>query len=399
MATFAYQALTPTGRLMQGTLEAGSIEEARGLLDHMQLKVNSIERTASSPARFRITRSQFLLFNQQLAAITKAGIPLERGLKELAADVASPSVKQVIQQVASDLEAGLTIEHVFEKRAKDLPPLYSRIIKAGLQSGRLSEMLTILNRHLELSAQGRRIIIEALTYPAIVLAVGSVVLTAVFLFMVPEFHRIHAEMVGGRSVHPLTEFVFSIPHYVIPFWTVVGLAGAAIALGLAACRFSDPGRRLREALLIRLPIIGRLWYAGLMSRFCQSMATLVAAGCDLPSCIRLGADATGSQRLILEAQNLARQVEQGRLIMEAGQLCRMIARLVLYSIQLGIQRNELQENLLNLADMYASQVKSYQARLSSTLLPTLLILIGGLLATAILAAFLPFMVIVLSVSA
>ena len=89
MATFEYSALTSGGRLMKGTIEAGSPEQASGMLADMQLTVNEISKAAEGKPKTAIGRSEFLLFNQQLASLTKAGIPLDRGLRELAADVSS----------------------------------------------------------------------------------------------------------------------------------------------------------------------------------------------------------------------------------------------------------------------------------------------------------------------
>ena len=151
MAIFQYDALTTAGRLMKGTIEAGSPEEASGQLAGMGLLVNSLEKARAAQSRTPIGRNEFLLFNQQLASITRAGIPLERGLRELAQDISSKSMRQLIEDIAADLEAGMPIEEAFAKREKHFPPLYGRILKAGVETGRLSEMLTSLNRHLELA--------------------------------------------------------------------------------------------------------------------------------------------------------------------------------------------------------------------------------------------------------
>jgi len=306
-------------------------------------------------------------------------------------------MRQLVQEVAGDLEGGLTIEQAFDKRQRQFPALYGRIIKAGVQTGRLPEMLTNLNRHLELSGQTRRIIFEALTYPAIVLLFGAIVLTGVFMFVIPQFKTILQDMVGGR-LNPISTFVLALSEHVIPFWIGVGCVVGAAVLGLAACETSAAGRRFRESLVMRLPIIGRVWYAGTLSRFSEAMATLVAAGCDMQTCLRLAADAAGSDQLILEAGNLATQVEQGSPVLEAGQFCRVIPRLFLYSVQLGIQRNELQDNLHSLADMYASQARHSQARLSAVLFPLLLMIIGGAVALAVLSMFLPMIQVVQSLS-
>ena len=107
MATFEYNALTSGGRLMKGTIEAGTRDEADQLLEQMQLSINSIETAKPKKAKTAIGRSEFLLFNQQLAALTKVGIPLERGLRELSKDVASKHMRKLIEGIVSDLEAGI----------------------------------------------------------------------------------------------------------------------------------------------------------------------------------------------------------------------------------------------------------------------------------------------------
>ena len=207
MATFEYNALTSGGRLMKGTVEAGTREEAGELLKQMELAVNSIEKAKAPKPRTAIGRNEFMLFNQQLASITKAGIPLERGLRELAGDIRSKSMRKLIDAIASELEAGTSIEEAFERRQKRFLPLYGQILKAGVETGRLSEMLTSLNRHLELAHQTRRIIFEALSYPAVILALAAVILTAIFMIIIPQFGPILTEMTEGAELPKCSQWV------------------------------------------------------------------------------------------------------------------------------------------------------------------------------------------------
>ncbi len=398
MATFQYNALTSAGRLMKGTIEAGTQQEASETLEQMQLSVNSVETAKPRKLKTAIGRNEFLLFNQQLASITKAGIPLERGLRELAADVTSRSMRKLIDDIAGELEAGVSIEQAFEQRQKRFPPLYGRILEAGVETGRLSEMLTSLNRHLELANQTRRIIAEAMGYPAVILALAATVITGVFVFIIPQFGEILAEMTGGAQLPGLTRLFLQMAGNVVPFWTAVALFIAAILLLFATCSSFAAGRRLKEALFMRIPVIGRVYHSSVLSRMAEAMAMMVAAGCDMPACLRLSAGSTGSERLILESEMLARQVEQGANILEAGQFCRVIPRLFLYSIQLGSQRNELQDNLYSLGQMYAEQARFGQARLQAVLMPTMIIAVGGVIALCILSLFLPMIKIVNSMS-
>ena len=398
MATFEYNALTSAGRLMKGTIEAGTRQEASELLKQMELAVNSIEKAKAPKLRTAIGRNEFMLFNQQLASITKAGIPLERGLRELASDIRSKSMRKLIDAIASELEAGTSIEEAFEKRQKRFPPLYGRILKAGVETGRLSEMLTSLNRHLELAHQTRRIIFEALSYPAVILALAAVILTAIFMIIIPQFGPILTEMTGGAQLPVLTKLFLGVTEHIVPFWIGVGVLIAAIIFMVGLLSSSPAGRRFKESLFLRAMVIGRVYHSSVLSRMAESMAMMVAAGCDMPACLRLGSGSTGSEKLLLESEMLASQIEHGANILEAGQLCRMIPRLFLYSIQLGTQRNELQDNLYSLGQMYSEQARCGQARLQAILLPCMLIVVGGILAMAVLSMFLPMITIITTLS-
>ena len=399
MATFEYNALTSAGRLMKGTIEAGTNQEADELLTQMQLVVNSVEKAATKKPKTAIGRNEFVLFNQQLASITKAGIPLERGLRELAGDISSRSMRRLVDAIADELEAGVSIDKAFEKRQKHFPPLYGRILKAGVETGRLSEMLTSLNRHLEMANQTRRIIFEAMTYPAVIMVLAAVILTGVFMFIIPQFGSVLEEMTDGGELPGITKLFFSMSKNVVPFWTAVGFVIAVIVALFAMLSASAAGRRFKESLLLRIPVIGRVYHSSMLSRMAEGMAIMVAAGSDMPVSLRLSSGATGSDKLILESEALAAQIEQGANILEAGQLCRMIPRLFLYSIQLGTQRNELQDNLYSLGQMYAEQARCGQARLQAVLLPVMLIGVGCFLAITILAMFMPMIGIITSLSA
>ena len=398
MAIFQYNALTTAGRLMKGTVEAGTPQEAAETLQRMELNVSSLEKARPELPKTLVGRNEFLLFNQQLASITKAGVPLERGLRELARDVTSRSMRQLVDDIAADLEAGVSIEQAFAKREKHFPPLYGRILKAGVETGRLSEMLTSLNRHLELAGHTRRIVLEAVSYPLVILTLGAIVITGVFAFVIPQFKPVVAEMIGGK-LNPVTTAAFRLSDNIIPFWIGVGILIGTVVITFMMLSSSPAGRRIKEMLFLRVPVAGRLYHNCVLSRMAEGMAVLIGAGCDIPEALRLGAVASGSGLLVLESDIVAQQIERGSNILEAGHGVSMLPRLFLYSVQLGAQRNELQDNLHSLGQMYADQTRVGQSQLQTILLPILIIMIGCVVAMAILAMFLPMIQVVTSLSA
>jgi type IV pilus assembly protein PilC len=224
------------------------------------------------------------------------------------------------------------------------------------------------------------------------------ILTGVFLFIVPAFESVLTEMTGG-GLPGLTKTFFGIARNIEPFWIAVGVIIAVILVLYAILSTSAAGRRIKESLLLKVPVIGNVYYSSVLGRMAEAMAVMVASGCDMPGALRLSSGATGSERLIAESETLASQIEQGANILEAGQLCRMIPRLFLYSIQLGTQRNELQDNLYSLGEMYAEQARCGQARLQAVLLPAMLIFVGGFVAMTVLAMFAPMVQVITSLSA
>jgi type IV pilus assembly protein PilC len=398
MAIFEYNALTSAGRLMKGTIEAGTDQEANELLTGMQLTVNSVEKAKAKRPKTAIGRNEFMLFNQQLASITKAGIPLERGLRELANDIASRKMRKLVEEIAGELESGVGIEEAFEKRQKAFPPLYGRILKAGIETGRLSEMLTSLNRHLEITNQTRRIIFEAVSYPAVIFVLASIIITGVLFFIIPMYEQVLTEMLEGAQINAITRSFFVMSHHVLPFWAGFGIFIAVLILLYTSLSSFAEGRRFKESILLRIPVLGRVYHSSILSKMAEAMAMMVAAGCDMPACLRLSAGASGSEKLIAETEPIAQQIEQGKNILEAGQFCSVIPRLFLYSIQLGTQRNELQDNLYSLGQMYAEQARCGQSRLQAILLPIILVVVGGFIMLAVLAMFLPMIQIVTGLS-
>jgi type IV pilus assembly protein PilC len=390
MALFEYRSCTKAGRLMTGTMEAADIEQARASLDELGLQVTELEQAKPAPSPQAVGRSEFLLFNEQLASLTRAGIPLERGLRELAADAGSGRMKALINGIADDLEQGMPIDKAVEKRQKHFPPLYGMILKAGVETGRLSEMLANLNRHLHIELRTRRIVVEALTYPVVILTLAAFLITFVFVMIVPTFAEVLTDMSGGKAQLPmLTTFVLNLAGHVWSFWVGIGIIVGVIIFFWISLSASPAGRRAKERFLMNVPLLGRVYANGLMARFAESLSVLINAGCTLDTAVELAGQSSGSERIRKDSAILSDQLRQGFNILESGMNCTVIPRLFLYSMQLGAQRNELKENLNGLGQMYASKTFSLQSQLQAILLPALIITVGGIIGLIVLSMFLP----------
>jgi type IV pilus assembly protein PilC len=390
MALFEYNSLTESGRLMRGAVEAANIEQARQMLTDMKLNIQELSRVDSKSTMKSFGAGEFLLFNQQLESITKAAIPLEKGLRALAAEAGSSRMQKLLNEIASELEAGIPIEQAIEKRKKQFPPLYGMMLRAGIKTGRLSEMLSCLNRHLEIVQRTRRIIMESVSYPLVVFLLAAAIITMVLIFIIPTFSGVLMDMSDGKAHLPaLTVFILNIARYVLHFWVVVAAVIAAAIILWFGLSKTPGGRRARESFIRSIPLLGRIYKNGILARLSEAMAMLIDSGCPLPESFRLAAEASGSEKTIYDAGLLAAQLEKGYPVIEAGAVCRTLPPLMLYSIQLGGQRNCLKENLLELGRMYAQQTFGMQARLQTILMPAMIIGLGLTIGTIVTAMFLP----------
>ena len=390
MALFEYRSVTTSGRLMTGTIEAADIEQAKASLAEMGLQVTELEKTKESVVAKSIGYNEFILFNEQLASLTQAGIPLEQGLRELAHDAGSSKMRTLINGIADELERGTPIDQAVGKHQKDFPPLYGLILKSGVETGRLSEMLTNLNGHLQVELRTKRIIVESLTYPAVVLTLTALIITFLMVMIIPTFAEVLSDMSDGKAGLPaLTNWVLSLSEHIGDIWLGIGIVVAVAAFCWKSLSLTAPGRRTKERFFRSLPMVGRVFINGLLARFSECMAVLVNAGCTLDDAVELSGQSSSSELLKQDCGILAAQLQQGSNFLEAGMNCKTIPRLFLYSVQLGAQRNELKENLNSLARMYTAKTFSLQSQMQALLMPLLIIFLGGTVGIVILAMFLP----------
>ncbi|MHC4524561.1 MAG: type II secretion system F family protein [Planctomycetota bacterium] len=390
MALFEYRSVTNAGRLMTGSIEAADIEQAKSMLDEMNLQVTELEKLKEVPAPKGIGRNEFMMFNEQLASLTHAGIPLEQGLRELAKDAGSAKMQSLINSIVNELESGTPIDQAVQKHQKEFPPLYGLILKSGVETGRLSEMLTNLNRHLQVELRTRRILVESLTYPAVVLAATALIVTGLLLFIVPTFGEVLLDMSDGRAGLPyLTGFVLEVSTHVGDIWLVVGIVIAIAVILWKSLSLTASGRCTKERFFQSIPMAGRVFKNGLLARFSECMSILISAGCTLDDAVALSGQSSSSELLRQDCDMLSAQLKEGSNFLEAGINCRTIPRLFLYSVQLGAQRNELKDNLNSLARMYAAKTFSLQSQMQALMEPVLIILLGGIVGTIVLAMFLP----------
>jgi len=193
----------------------------------------------------------------------------------------------------------------------------------------------------------------------------------------------------GFCLPAITETIFVIADNIVSFWAITGIIIASLIVLKTILIRAKGGRIFVETIYMKTPIIGKIYHYSMLSRLADSIALLISSGSDIPESFRLSADTIGNEKIKRESDLISRQVESGESLLEAGQYCSTIPRLFTYSMHNGAQRNELQDNLYSLSNMYELQARSWQGRLSGILAPVLLFIVGGFICFTITAMFMP----------
>ncbi|MEX0887430.1 MAG: type II secretion system F family protein [Phycisphaeraceae bacterium] len=382
---FNYQAQTTDSRALSGTLRADDADDARAALEALGLHVIELEE-APAAARVKALRgTEFAAFNHQLAQLTAAGLPVEQGLRLIARDMRSGRLAAAVNRVADELEAGTSLADTFAKHRSQFPPLYGRIVDAGVRTSNLPEVLFNLGRHIELVQRLRMTLWRAAAYPLMLLVGIALVLGFLGLFVVPGFRDVFVDF--DMTLPPLTTVIFHVAEWT--GWIVAGIVGfifAVVGVWAVASRLGH-GQSLADNLLMPLPIIGPILRRNLVARWTDALRVGVQAGMDLPAAFELAGDAVASPRMRAESQRLIAAMEAGGPIDRPVGM-RFIPATVPAAIQLASQRYDLAGMLENLSQMYQQQAELRLGAVQTLMTPALLIvialvvglIIGGLLA-------------------
>lgn len=396
--TYSYRAQSIDGRPLSGTIDATNADQARERLESLRLRVLELEPAAPVTGGTRALRGDdFITFNQQLAHLTAAGLPMEQGLRLIAQDLGRGRVAATVKQIADDLEKGDSLGDAFQKHASRFPVAYGRLIDAGVRSSNLSGMLLSLGQHLQTVARLRAALWRSLSYPIMVFLALCFVLAFMGHFVLPKFEVIFKDF--GTRLPLITEILLESSR---SMGTAALVAAALVVAGIVLWRvLVSTGREagLRDAIGLHLPLIGQTLRRSLISRWCDAVRLGVEGGMALPQAMRTASDAVGSPRMAREVEQLVARLESGQPLEDGRR--RLIPATVLAAMDLSTRQggpNVLAEVLATLSQMYQQQARAKVAVIPAVLTPIMLGLLTGIIGLVIMAMFMPLIQLIQAVS-
>jgi type IV pilus assembly protein PilC len=396
MAEFICRLGTPAGEIVTRTVEGVAEPELRQRLQLEGYRVFSVETSGLSGGimirsgkerRVRIKLDDFLLFNQQLAALLHAGLPVLQSIQMLHHRSPNPRLREVLGDVEARIKSGSALSEAFAAQGETFPKIYTASILAGERSGSLDEVLRRYVIYTKSIAALRRKIRGALTYPIILLSAAVILVSVLTTYVIPQFSSIYENV--GADLPVITKVVIGISSNVREnlYW-LLPLLFITIG-GLIFWRRTENGRRTLDRTILRLPIVGELVKQMTTAQFSRSMATLLAGGITVVESFHIALASVTNRELLRSTEPALQQIREGKPFTESLAAAGWVPELALDMIGVGESSGSLRDMLDEVSGFYDAETEVKLGQLTTFIEPAILITMGGVVITILLAIYLP----------
>lgn len=402
MAVFEYRGVhVQSGKSVKGFRDAENAKALRGLLRKDGILLSHAEEDVRGSAAAnrreldlfaffrRVTTSDIAVMTRQLATLTRAGVPLVDAISALVDQVEKEALVRVLTTVREDLKAGTSFAKCLEQHGKVFPALYVNMIAAGEASGTLEAVLERLADFMEGQARLRGKVTAALSYPVIMLVIGSVLVSFLMVSVVPKVVSIFENL--GQELPWYTEVLIFVSGFVAGYWWLMLLALGGSIWGFRRWHATPAGRLRWDAFTLRVPIFGRLNRLVAIARFSRTLATLLASGVQLLPAMGIVRNVIGNTLLEGVITRAIESIREGESIADPLRRSGELPPMVTHMIAIGEKSGQLEQMLENVSRAYESDVETQVAALTSMLEPLMIVALGGMVAFIALAILMPLM--------
>jgi type IV pilus assembly protein PilC len=412
MATFTYEALNTAGKPQKGTIEATTSDEAvqrikaQGYFPtsvrEQKVKKSAAEDGATTKKKRkrktvggRVGAKQLTTFTRQLSTLQDAGLPLLRSLQILESQAKPGGLKNTLITVCEEVEGGTSLSDSMAKCPKAFDRLYTKMVAAGEVGGVLDVILQRLAEFMEKSQRLKRRIRGAMVYPIVVIIIALTILTAIMFFIIPKFEAIFKDF--GVELPALTVWLITSSRWVAGSNTGQSMPGAVwvvaspffIVFFWKLIRKAGPGRAFTDIMMLWTPVFGKLIRKSTIARFTRTLGTLISAGVPILEAIKITAETSGNYVFEKALNNVHDSIREGESFAGPLRESKTCDAIVVNMIDVGEETGDMDAMLLKIADNYDEEVDVAVASLVSLLEPLMIVVLGGMVGTIVVAMFLP----------
>ena len=391
MVKYKYEATADGGQRIRGVTDAVSVKTAMAALVDRGLDVRTLKEKKSL-LKFEVTKKklpqgELMHFSRQLAAFVRAGIPIVEAIEVIEEETVDKTLRQVLVGVRESLISGDTLSAALTPYETLFPQFYIDMVKAAELTGKLDDVLDDMSRYIKRDLDARKKIKSALVYPIVILFVSIITIVVLSVFVLPRFQVFFKSF---NATLPLpTRMLIGLTDFLTAYWWALLIALVVVLTTMLAVGRTAPGRKFRDRMLLRAPVIGGVIRFSIVERFCRLLATMMQAGVPLPEAMAVLGQGTKNvlfqaglakvRSAMLRGEGLARPLSASELFPGA----------VVQMVRVGENTGTLDSQLEVASEYYGQELEYKIQHLTSLFEPAVIILMGaavGFVAIALISA-------------
>ena len=390
---------TSDGRVERLTRAARDERLLRDELEREGLHVFGIERAAGLPSaralasslglarRRKISLKTLLVFNQELAALLKAGLPLLQGHNLMLERLKDPVFREGLAEVRDRVKSGVELSDAFAEFGDLFPPLFASTLKAGERTGELEQVIRRFIRYLRLVLEARKRVYSALVYPAVLVGLSITMLFVMGVFVVPRFTIFYDAM--DLELPLLTRIVVGVSVFTRDNLLLIGVGLLVASVLWSRWKRTEAGRLAVDAARLRVPFLGPVLHRFAVSEFSRSLATLLSGGLPLVPALEISARAVGNAWIRAKVEPTVQKVREGQAFHATLEATGVFEEFAVDMVKVGEATGALDQMLSSVSDFLDEEVETRMQRILSLIEPLMLIVMGALVAVLLIAVYLP----------
>lgn len=391
---FRCRLASPSGQITEGVYTADSETRLRHDLEAQGLCVLALRPASLGgnlsirlPRRSRIPTQEFLIFNQELATLLRAGMPLVQSLELLKRRVDTPVFRRVLDDVYERVRAGAALSEAFDAHGDLLPGVYTASLLAGERSGNLDAVLRRFVDYTKIVATVQRKTVSALVYPAILIGLAITLVAIIVLNVVPAFTDFYATF--DEELPALTQIIVGFSNFVRSRFVLL-LVGLAVTTAALLYWIRLPGQRARfDRAVLHVPLLGDVARKFATSQMARTLATLLGGGLPLVNALDITSKSVSNRFLANELAAVAVRVREGSSFSGSLDARGVFPEVAVKMAEVGESTGALQDMLNAVADFFDEDISTSLERFVTLVEPTLLVILGIVIAGLLLALYLP----------
>ncbi len=339
--------------------------------------------------RGKVGAREFLLFNQELSSLVKAGLPIVASLDLLLERRKNPVFRKALSEIRDQVKSGVALSEAFDAQGELFPPIYASTLASGERSGEVATVLRRFVAYQKTLMATRRKVTSALIYPACLLLLSLVVIIILITNVVPKFVDFYSDF--GAELPLITRMLIGLSGFVTNYAFMIAGSIVVTVLAVRAWHRTEFGHLTIDRLRVKLPLIGGVLHRFAVTRFVRTLGTLIAGG--IPVVVALGpaARAVGNLDFQRRLEKVERRVREGSALWSSLEETGLFDDLALEMTRVGESTGSLNDMLENISEFYEDEIDTRLETTMSLLEPLMLIFMGLIIAMMLLAIYLPLM--------